>query len=134
MLIILSDHQYFPRRAINTNNRLSVHSVHSCPNFKQSSSPASPYWLKAEQTLSSLELGDPSSPSPTPPFLLPPVPRRSLFPLRPRDSLCFDHSQMELDNLSATLHSPRPRGAKQGLLLSLLFASSSDVLKKTILR
>lgn len=37
-----------------------------------------------------------------------------------------------LDNLSSSLNSPGPRGGKQGLLLPSLFASSSDVLKKTI--
>lgn len=55
--------------------------------------------------------------------------------MRPQDSLCFwSFSDSELDNLSATLHSPGPRGEKQGLLLPSLFASSSDVQKETTVR
>lgn len=104
-----------------------------------------PFYPRDEQTLSSpqsvasplaLLLFSSSIPPSllSPPFpFFPPLSHRSLFPQRPQDSLCFwSFSDSELDNVSASLHSPRPRGGKQGLLLPLLFASSSDVLKKTI--
>lgn len=59
------------------------------------------------------------------------LPHRNLFPQWPRDSLSFwSFLDSELDNLSASLHSPWPTGGKRCLLLPSLFASSSDVVKE----
>lgn len=70
---------------------------------------------------------------PSLPLHPPLLPHRSVLPRRPQDSLCFwSSSDSDPDNLSTSVHSPRPRGGKRGLLLPSLFASSSDVLEKTI--